>query len=65
MDAVVWSALAVLAGGQIATLVYLGGRIDSVGTSMNALNARMDGLGESLNGRIDRVLDRRITRLER
>jgi hypothetical protein len=63
VEAAMWSALAILAGGQIATLVYLGGRIDGVSDS---LATRLDGM----SARIDRVLDllmdhdARISRVE-
>jgi hypothetical protein len=50
VEAQVWTVIGLLAATLTGSLVYLGGRIDRLGTS---LGGRIDSLGTSLGGRIN------------
>jgi hypothetical protein len=69
MAAVAWTAIGLLAATLFGTLYYLGGRIDALGTRLDAridaLSGRIDGLESSLSGRIDGLSARMDAHLER
>jgi hypothetical protein len=51
MEAATWTAIAILAAGQLGTLFYLGSRIDS-------LAARIDERFDAVNQRLDAMNSR-------
>jgi hypothetical protein len=57
VEAQVWTVIGLLAATLIGTLVYLGGRIESLGARMDSriesLGARMDSRIDGLSARID------------
>ena len=53
MEAVTWTAIGILLGSQIAILVYLGGRIDTLSGRIDALGGRLDARIDEQSGRID------------
>lgn len=57
-----WTAIAILAGSQIATLAYLGSKIDGLDARLtsriDSLSDRIDSLDDRLTTRIDAVLTR-------
>ena len=58
MDAVVWTAIGLLAATSLGNLFYLGARIDALGARIDALGARMDSRFDTLEARFDAHLDR-------
>ena len=71
MDAVVWTALAILAAMSLGTLFYLGARIDSLSATTDArfdrVDARLDHIDvrfDSLIGRMDSRFDALETRFD-
>jgi hypothetical protein len=62
MDAVVWTALAILAAMSLGTPFYLGARIDALAAKTDArfdhVDARFDGLMARMDARFDHMEER-------
>ena len=65
MEAASWTALGLLAATSLGTLFYLGPRIDSVGSGIDALSARMGSRFDAVDVRLDAVHARIDVHLER
>jgi hypothetical protein len=68
MDAAVWTAIGLLAATSLATLFYLGSRIDALASRIDArfdrVDARLDHMEERLDvlaSRLDAHLDRHMS----
>jgi hypothetical protein len=72
VQAQVWTVIGLLAATLIGTLVYLGGRIESLGARMESridglgggTDARIESLGARMESRIDGLGGRTDTRIE-
>lgn len=69
VEAVAWTAIALLATTSVGSFVYLGTRIDSLGSRIDAqgadLGRRIDAVSADLGGRIDAMTARIDSHLER
>ena len=53
VEAVVWTAIGILAATSLGSLFFLGSRIDAVGARIGSLAARMDARFDALEGRME------------
>ena len=58
MEAVAWTAIALLATTLVGSFFYVGTRIDSLSGRIDALSGRIDAQGADLGGRIDALSGR-------
>ena len=58
MEAVAWTAIALLATTMIGSFFYVGTRIDSLSGRIDAQGADLGGRIDALSGRIDQHLAR-------
>lgn len=65
MDAVIWTAIGLLAATSLGSLFYLGSRIDGLGTRIDGLSNRIGALGARLDTRLDAIESRIDAHLER
>jgi hypothetical protein len=68
MTAVAWTAIGLLAATLIGSLYYLGSRIDALALRIDglesSLNARIDSLDAGLNARLDALAARLDARID-
>lgn len=55
---VAWTAIALLAGTLFGTLFYLGSKIDSINSRIDALAARLDSRIDSLASQLQSHIER-------
>ncbi|MGH2555866.1 MAG: hypothetical protein ACRDHO_09150 [Actinomycetota bacterium] len=65
MVAVAWTAIALVAVGQLWMLYYLSGRIASLSARVDILSRRIDSLDARLSARLDGLAARMDTHIER
>jgi hypothetical protein len=55
---VAWTAIALLAGILFGTLFYLGNKIESINSRIDALAARLDSRIDALSGQLQAHIER-------
>ena len=57
MEQAVWTLIALLAGTLFGVLFFLGNKIDSINSRIDALGARLDSRIDALGARLDARID--------